>query len=311
MALWFVMVGGEQDGPLTRAELGLRSQSGALSVESPVWKEGMPDWLPCGEVPALAALFAPERPVAKPPPYKSKPATAAAVQKLGLKPVSSATSKASSRSVSRPAAPGLLTPPEKGQGMSSFDTAHFRLADLPAAAPEPEQPGYGQGASEFNTAHFRLSDLPGNNDEGPLLLDTAPQAHQPGVAGLVDRSKPARPTQSRPGTPFAAPDHQQHHEITEATYGKAKAGSEAKDLASWASSEMSKHQASSPGKGPASGKASGKPASVRVAAVVTPALAPAKAASAPHAEGSLVPQLIALGLGGLLIACGVLWLIFG
>ena len=282
MALWFVMVGGEQDGPLTRAELGLRSQSGALSVESPVWKEGMPDWLPCGEVPALAAFFAPERPVAKPPPYKSKPATAAAVQKLGLKPVSSATSKASSRSVSRPAAPGLLTPPEKGQGMSSFDTAHFRL-----------------------------SDLPGNNDEGPLLLDTAPQAHQPGVAGLVDRSKPARPTQSRPGTPFAAPDHQQHHEITEATYGKAKAGSEAKDLASWASSEMSKHQASSPGKGPASGKASGKPASVRALAVSTPALAPAKAASAPHAEGSLVPQLIALGLGGLLIACGVLWLIFG
>ena len=418
-AVWFVMVGGQQDGPLTRAELGLRSGSGTFDSESPVWKDGMDEWLPSGEVPELAALFAPAKPAAaaKPPPYKPKPASspgvgrvapskpgtakpaAKAAPKTALKPVSSATSKASSRSPERAAAPVAKKAPEKGVGMSAFDTAHFRLADLGTSdeggesnkgfgeganefntghfrlsdlPPKEEEKtkGFGEGSAEFNTAHFRLSDLPGKKDEGPLTLDTAKQAFAPGVVGYPDAAKPApkavAPAKAEPASspgkgkppprsvdPFPAADHQQQHEqLSDAVLGMGRGGPEAVDLAKWASSELSTNKASSPGAKAGKGKGSspglgkvapsaapapataapaaaaptpaakasapGKPASIRTAPAAAPdtaaiAAARARAAAAKDAseEGSMLPQLIALGIGGVVLAGGVLWLIFG
>ena len=413
-AVWFVMVGGQQDGPLTRAELALRSGSGTFDSESPVWREGMDEWLPSGEVAELAALFAPEKPAARPPPYKLKPAATSglrvspepagkAASKTALKPVSSATSKASSRSPARAAAPEPKKP-EKGMGMSAFDTAHFRLADLPPKDEGEKPQGFGEGASEFNTAHFRLadlppkeeeakkafgegsaefntahfrlSDLPGKKDEGPLTLDTAKPAYAPGVVGYPDQAKPApkaaapakaglasAPGKGKPpgksADPFPGQEHQQQHEqLSDAVLGKQRGGADAVDLANWASSELGKNKASSPGAKAGKGKGSspgvakdapaaaavpaaaapaavpsssaarasapGKPASVRTAPASAPdddaaaaaaaiAAARAKAAAAKHGprEGNLLPQLIAIGIGGVLLAGGVLWLIFG
>ena len=374
-AVWFVMVGGQQDGPLTRAELGLRSSSGTLDAESPVWKEGMDEWLPSGEVPELAALFAPAKPAAKPPPYKPKPAAKPGAAKTALKPVSSATSKASSRSADRAASPVAKKAPEKGMGMSAFDTAHFRLADLPPKEekgfgegstefntahfrladlpPKQEEKGFGEGSTEFNTAHFRLSDLPGKKDEGPLTLDTSQQKHAPGVVGYVDPKKPtpkaAAPAtaalQSAPGkgkpppkssNPFPGADHQQQHEqLSDAVLGKARGGDNAADLAQWASSELSKTKASAPvaaAKASAPGKpvsvrsspaapvaapdakasspGPGKPVSVR-SAPAAPLSTPAAKSGTEESDESLLPQVIALGVGGLVLVGGVLWLIFG
>src|SRR5260221_9398978 len=127
------MIGEQETGPLTRVELGVELASGAINAETLVWKEGMIKWLPGGKVPELQALF-------KPPPRPPRP---------GARP---------------PPPPGGRPPPPpkpqaKGEGLSNFDTAHFRLADAAA-----EESGKGGGNLEFDTAHFRLADM--NSEEG-------------------------------------------------------------------------------------------------------------------------------------------------
>jgi hypothetical protein len=120
-AIWYVMIGGKKAGPLTRVDLGVEAATGRISVQNQVWKEGMEEWCSAGEVPDLAPLFAKKKKEFVPSSQKQAP-----------------------------------PPPkknDKGEGLSDFDTAHFRLADL-----KPED----QAASrqmEFDTSHFRLADL--------------------------------------------------------------------------------------------------------------------------------------------------------
>ena len=59
---WFYISNNEQKGPATDAELAELIQQGAVSAETQVWKEGMAEWKPYGEV----AL-----PAATPPPVGS------------------------------------------------------------------------------------------------------------------------------------------------------------------------------------------------------------------------------------------------
>lgn len=58
--------GGQKQGPLTIADLKQRVAAGQLAAGDLVWKEGMPDWLPAGEIAALASSF--------PPPMPARPA---------------------------------------------------------------------------------------------------------------------------------------------------------------------------------------------------------------------------------------------
>ncbi len=55
---FFVALNGQQTGPFGAGELKLKAQSGEVSTETLVWKEGMPSWTKAGEVPELSALFA-------------------------------------------------------------------------------------------------------------------------------------------------------------------------------------------------------------------------------------------------------------
>lgn len=58
-----VAAGGQSAGPFDLAALKQQVQSGQLTRETLVWKEGMAQWTPAGEVPELSGLFA-----ATPPP---------------------------------------------------------------------------------------------------------------------------------------------------------------------------------------------------------------------------------------------------
>src|SRR3954470_14766228 len=109
------MIDDAETGPLTRVELGVELATGRISGNSLVWKEGMLKWLPGTKVPELESLF-------KAPPRSPRLAG-------GARP---------------PPAP-----PQKGMGMSDFDTSHFRLADL-----QPEDDGQ-QRQMEFDTGHFK------------------------------------------------------------------------------------------------------------------------------------------------------------
>jgi membrane protease subunit (stomatin/prohibitin family) len=54
---FYVAVNGEQTGPFGINEINLKVANGELTEETLVWKEGMSNWLPAGEVSELKTLF--------------------------------------------------------------------------------------------------------------------------------------------------------------------------------------------------------------------------------------------------------------
>jgi predicted Zn finger-like uncharacterized protein len=55
--VWFAMLQGKQDGPLTRADLATRANAGEIGPRTYLWKEGMESWRRARDIPELAALF--------------------------------------------------------------------------------------------------------------------------------------------------------------------------------------------------------------------------------------------------------------
>lgn len=54
---WFAGLGGQQAGPFDAAALQAHVAAGRLTRETLVWKNGMANWVPAGQVPELASLF--------------------------------------------------------------------------------------------------------------------------------------------------------------------------------------------------------------------------------------------------------------
>lgn len=65
---YHVSVNGAQAGPFNMQQLAQMAQSGQLTRQTYVWKQGMANWEFAGNVPELASLFAPPVPGATPPP---------------------------------------------------------------------------------------------------------------------------------------------------------------------------------------------------------------------------------------------------
>jgi hypothetical protein len=133
-AVWFVIIGGQQTGPMSRAEVGLEFATGAIDGDSYVWKEGMSGWLPGVEVPELAQLFEPE-PSAKPRPPPPPPAALQAKARA-KEPVPAAKKKA-------------------GEGMPTFDTSHFKVRE---GIEDQDQPA--SKVSELDPSHFKVKGAP-------------------------------------------------------------------------------------------------------------------------------------------------------
>lgn len=56
-ATWYIVVDGEQKGPLPPIELSQLFAKGAVGLDSYVWKEGFDDWKIASDVPELAQIF--------------------------------------------------------------------------------------------------------------------------------------------------------------------------------------------------------------------------------------------------------------
>jgi len=54
---WYIVVDGEQKGPLRPIELSQLFAKGSVGLDSYVWKEGFDDWKTAGDVPDLAKVF--------------------------------------------------------------------------------------------------------------------------------------------------------------------------------------------------------------------------------------------------------------
>jgi len=61
---WHIAVGGQTQGPFSAAQITDGIARGQVTAQTLVWMAGMSGWLPAGEVPQLAGLFA----AASPPP---------------------------------------------------------------------------------------------------------------------------------------------------------------------------------------------------------------------------------------------------
>lgn len=76
MSNWYYSKNGEQKGPISEEELLAKKTSGEVLATDLVWKEGMSDWLPLGQVAGisggtdpLAPPSASGSPVSQPRPY--------------------------------------------------------------------------------------------------------------------------------------------------------------------------------------------------------------------------------------------------
>ncbi len=76
--VWYIAVGGQQQGPFSVAELLPRFQSGELAGSTHVFTQGMPNWTTAAERPELAAALGGG--AAPPPPPAAAPAPAAGGQ---------------------------------------------------------------------------------------------------------------------------------------------------------------------------------------------------------------------------------------
>ncbi len=56
-AVYFVAIEGKQTGPFDMQTLSAQASSGRLTQQTLVWTQGMPQWMPAGQVPALAGIF--------------------------------------------------------------------------------------------------------------------------------------------------------------------------------------------------------------------------------------------------------------
>jgi hypothetical protein len=65
---YHVSLNGAQAGPFNMQQLAQMAQSGQLTQQTYVWKQGMANWEFAGNVPELASLFAPPPPGSMPPP---------------------------------------------------------------------------------------------------------------------------------------------------------------------------------------------------------------------------------------------------
>lgn len=63
---WYYVHQGTRHGPVSFAEIKTLAAAGRLSAEDQVWREGMADWAPAGNVPELRGVLPPPPPAAAP-----------------------------------------------------------------------------------------------------------------------------------------------------------------------------------------------------------------------------------------------------
>lgn len=51
---WFIVVEGQRLGPMSDQDLMAWAQSGRMRPSDLVWRDGMPEWVPAGQVPQIA-----------------------------------------------------------------------------------------------------------------------------------------------------------------------------------------------------------------------------------------------------------------
>ena len=218
LAIWYVVIGQEQEGPMTGAELRHRFAAGEILSSYYVWCEGYEEWLPIEEAPGLDDLMVPID--------QSGPATRR-VKTENRDPDESGESESGSEdeahdtiiqrvSTDEPAGASSCGRSESTQRVSLDDVVAMYPAEAEAlmaeAAPRPasaNRPGNGstlrlKGQRSEHSVLFRIGS---DDDEEEGEPEPAESAARPGPAsgdhggtGLVDVRQMARTELERAGT---------------------------------------------------------------------------------------------------------------
>jgi predicted Zn finger-like uncharacterized protein len=215
---WYVVVEGEQMGPLAETDIAARLRRGEITGESLVWKEGLADWVKLSSVPELAQM-----PSSQATPGVQSTSAPAAEPAPARRSSAAMRAHGSSREAAMAAAPGedIFSKPAPAASASadlfaspavahSSAAAEMPATALPAfafgaaAAPAPEPaaraPGNGAGESHMtgqrneNSVLFSLANL-----EALAVPSSSTSARAPSTtsttegSGLIDiRSMAAR-----------------------------------------------------------------------------------------------------------------------
>ena len=57
-ACWYLVLQGQQHGPVSKRALGAMVEAGQISRDTLIWQESMPNWIEAGKVQELGGLFA-------------------------------------------------------------------------------------------------------------------------------------------------------------------------------------------------------------------------------------------------------------
>src|SRR5262245_27219717 len=187
--VWFAMIQGKQQGPISRAELALRASAGQVGPRTYLWKEGMESWIRAKEVPELVPFFA--APPTPPPPPAEETATPqgpGAPQARRELPFEAKTASGGPEASEEPASPDAPTPPG---GMQIPGEA------APARAPEEApalQPGPASPAA-LDLARWGAAELSKPRAQTPAALPKAsptPAAARQFSRGETERRGPLR-----------------------------------------------------------------------------------------------------------------------
>jgi predicted Zn finger-like uncharacterized protein len=174
---WYVVVEGEQVGPLAEPDIAGRLARGEITGDTLVWKDGLADWVKLSTVPELSAASA-----AQPTPAPAKPVEHAPARResarMRAQGAAREPAKATAEDIfSQPAAaasgsgdlfgsPAIaLAPPAAEPPAAASTPFSFGAAAAPVAEPVAKSPGNGAGQSHLtaqrneNSVLFSLSNL--------------------------------------------------------------------------------------------------------------------------------------------------------
>jgi len=208
--VWYVVVDGEQVGPLAEPDIASRVARGEITGDTLVWKDGLADWVKLSTVPELASVPAAAQesapPAAEAGPARRESARMRAYASEAQRPsapsedIFSRAAPAASGSAALFGSPSVALAPAAGEPAAAAATPFsFGAAVAPAAEPAVRAPGNGAGQSHLtgqrneNSVLFSLSNLEA------LAVPSSGSARVPSTAastegsGLIDiRSMAAR-----------------------------------------------------------------------------------------------------------------------
>jgi predicted Zn finger-like uncharacterized protein len=215
--VWYIVVEGEQVGPLAESDIAGRLSRGEINPDTLIWKDGLADWVKISTVPELSNAVAAQAPAAAPaePPAEETPPPAAPIPARRRSSARMQTAKEPARSeapaedvFAKPAAlspasvdlfaPSMAVPSQASEPATTPFAFGATAAPSPDPAPQqaPAPSGGGQnltGQRNENSVLFSLSNLEA------LAVPSSTSARPPSTtstsegSGLIDiRSMAAR-----------------------------------------------------------------------------------------------------------------------